>query len=67
MRKHAHARHAWVRLEHTGDFAEIRIEDDGVGFDPSNLPRRGLPRFGLNSMRERVESVGGIFSIHSAR
>ncbi len=67
VRKHAHARHAWVRLEHAGEFAEIRIEDDGVGFDPANLPRRELPRFGLNSMRERVESVGGAFAIYSAR
>ena len=45
----------------------LRINDDGVGFDPvmaSRLVSEG--HFGLAGMRERVEMVGGNLSIDSA-
>lgn len=46
-------------------FAERRIElklmDDGRGFDPEG----DHDGFGLIGMRERVEKIGGTFSIHS--
>ena len=37
------------------------VEDDGQGFDPA----RQTPGFGLPSMRERAEAVGGTFSVSS--
>jgi signal transduction histidine kinase len=40
----------------------LRISDDGKGFDPSQMPEG---RFGLVSMRERAERLGGQFSINS--
>jgi signal transduction histidine kinase len=39
------------------------IEDDGVGFDPDGLRRSDLPRFGMATMRERAEAVGGTFEV----
>ncbi|HEX3213477.1 MAG TPA: ATP-binding protein [Actinomycetota bacterium] len=45
----------------------LRINDDGVGFDPlvaSRLLSEG--HFGLAGMRERVEMVGGHLSIDSS-
>jgi signal transduction histidine kinase len=43
----------------------LEIRDDGQGFDPS-MPGRGFgPRFGLQSMRERVESIHGTFAVRS--
>jgi signal transduction histidine kinase len=42
---------------------EVIIEDDGVGFDPDGLRRTDLPRFGMATMRERAEAVGGTFEI----
>jgi signal transduction histidine kinase len=63
VRKHADARRAWVRLRPAGTGVEVVIEDDGVGFDPDRLRRTDLPRFGLATMRERVEAVGGTFGI----
>jgi signal transduction histidine kinase len=39
----------------------MMIEDDGVGFDPEGLRQS----FGLQAMRERVESLGGRFSVES--
>jgi signal transduction histidine kinase len=63
VRKHADARRAWVRLRPAGTGVEVVIEDDGVGFDPDRLRRTDLPRFGLATMRERAEAVGGTFGI----
>ena len=40
----------------------VSIEDDGKGFDPSTPAERG---FGLHSMRERVENLGGRFAVRS--
>jgi signal transduction histidine kinase len=65
VRKHARAARAGVRLERVGEFARLTIEDDGQGFDPTHVARGQWPRFGLQSMRERVESVGGSFTIES--
>ena len=63
VRKHAKARRAWVRLRPAGTGVEVVIEDDGVGFDPDGLRRTDLPRFGMATMRERAEAVGGTFEI----
>lgn len=67
VRKHAHAMHAKVRLERKNEFARITIEDDGQGFDPKQRAPGQWPRFGMQSMRERVESVGGTLAVRSAR
>lgn len=66
VRKHAHAQNAYVRFEHRGDAARVEIADDGIGFDPSNIERGEFPRFGLTSMRERVQAIDGTFAIESA-
>jgi signal transduction histidine kinase len=63
VRKHAKAQRAWVRLRPAGTGVEVVIEDDGVGFDPDGLRRSDLPRFGMATMRERAEAVGGTFEV----
>ena len=61
--KHSHAHHATVRLTYRSGMIHLFISDDGVGFDPMRKPTdHGL---GLISMRERMRSVGGEFSIWS--
>lgn len=47
------------------DVLVLEIEDDGDGFDPEEVGADRL-RFGLRSMRERTESLGGSLSITSA-
>ena len=37
----------------------VTVADDGIGFNPAEIGRPGFPRFGLTTMRERAESVGG--------
>jgi signal transduction histidine kinase len=66
VRKHAQAAHAKVRFERVGESARVSIEDDGQGFDLTQVVRGQRPRFGMQSMRERVESVGGTMSVRTA-
>jgi PAS domain S-box-containing protein len=63
--KHSMAQHASVELIGDAQTIRLRISDDGVGFESGqeNLSR-GL---GLISMRERLNSVGGTFSVCSGR
>lgn len=65
-RKHSHAKRVNVAIECTGDVAILTIEDDGVGFDPSTVARSMEGGFGLASMRERVEQIGGRIAVHTA-
>lgn len=65
IEKHAAARGVQVRLIFHAGGLRLRIVDDGRGFDVPAIradPRRGI---GLRNMRERVESIGGSFSIDS--
>jgi signal transduction histidine kinase len=58
--RHAHASTVHVRLRMFPDVTLV-VEDDGEGFDTA----KQTPGFGLQSMRERVEAVGGEFSVSS--
>ena len=60
--RHANAHRATVRLVATPDSVSLLVEDDGVGFDPSQTPEN---RHGLVGMKERVEMLGGAFRVES--
>lgn len=65
VRKHAVARRVWVRLKASDTLGQIEIEDDGQGFDLGGvLNEEG--RYGLHTMKERAESVGGTLEIETA-
>jgi signal transduction histidine kinase len=66
VRKHSGASTVAVRLRRTAEGLEIAIHDNGQGFDPEHTRRRDFPRFGLATMRERAESVGGTLRIESS-
>jgi signal transduction histidine kinase len=59
--KHSGAREIRLAALPKDDGIEIRIEDDGRGFD-TNQPAVGL---GLGTMRERTHRLGGSFEISS--
>jgi signal transduction histidine kinase len=65
VRKHASATRARVRLVMENGMVAASVEDDGVGFDPEALGRATVPRFGLSTMRERAEAIGGTLTITS--
>ncbi len=67
-RKHAKASHIWVRMRLVReDIALLEVQDDGKGFDVSevgsNYEQRGS--FGMVNMRERAAMVSGHLEIHS--
>jgi two-component system sensor histidine kinase UhpB len=64
--KHAGASRVTVSLAAENGSLRLRINDDGVGFDPIGVGRLlGEGHFGLAGMRERVEMVGGHLTIDS--
>ena len=67
-RKHARAKHIWVRLNRNGDLIHLEIEDDGVGFDLSSIQSNYEQRdsLGMVNLHERAEIVNGILKIDSS-
>lgn len=60
--RHSGASWAEVELLYEPDSVTLRVSDDGRGFDPGSPPKSG---FGLESMDERAERLGGTFDIES--
>jgi len=60
--RYSRAKRVTVTLRNDNGLLRIAVRDNGVGFDPSTTSS-GLPHFGLLLMRERCESVGGVFDI----
>jgi signal transduction histidine kinase len=66
VRKHAGATNAWITFnKQRADWLQMTIRDDGKGFDPHAPPDPSRKSYGLLSMRERVESLGGELAIDS--
>jgi len=65
--RHANASKAHVEIHFLKARVRVSIADDGRGFDVEEAlgVTRGLRGFGLLSMKERIESVGGVLSIRS--
>jgi len=63
--KHAAASRVQIRVEAGEEEARLVVEDDGVGPPPLVLAGRfaATARFGLFSIRERIEHLGGQFRI----
>ncbi len=66
VRKHARASQAHVRISTEDSKCNIIIEDNGVGFDVSDIKRDSWPQFGLQTMKERAESIEGTLDISSS-
>jgi CheY-like chemotaxis protein len=66
-----HARSSWARIKMVHEEAgilRITVSDEGVGFDSDEIVKnlgRG-DRFGLFSIRERLELIGGSLEINSS-
>jgi signal transduction histidine kinase len=61
--RHSHAETIWVSLQRASNGIELRVLDNGDGFDSS---KRREKHFGLELMAERVANVGGSFELHTA-
>lgn len=59
--RHSGADRVSVWLAEKAQTLQLRITDNGAGFDPAQV----TPGVGLVSMRERVEALGGALTVHS--
>ena len=64
-RKHAQARSALVRFSADSDGVLVTIADDGIGFPFTDGATGNRFGFGLQTMRERAETIGGSFTVCS--
>jgi len=64
--KHACAANVTLRLATSNDRVQLAVEDDGSGFSPREVGRRGgEPSYGLVGMQERAELVGARLEVSS--
>ena len=64
IEKHAHAHHVEVNLALQPKEAILRVSDDGVGLAHGAEDKPG--HYGLRGLRERVEGLGGAFTVAPA-
>jgi len=65
--KHANANKVKVSVRKIGSQISVSVEDDGVGFDSAKVASISVREggFGLFSIRERLEQLGGNLEIKS--
>lgn len=75
VRKHAEASAVTVTVSFFNDQVALDVHDNGVGFDPATVASSATvwphlhgqdSHFGLTTMRERVEELGGHLLVESA-
>ncbi len=62
--RHANASRVKITTAKKGRDLFLHINDDGKGFDPQEGQRAG---YGLKTMRERCEEIGGTFALTSGK
>lgn len=60
--KHAQATQAIVQLSYGNNMLMVTIEDNGIGFDPETVKRKGI---GLSNLPARVSLLNGEYRIES--
>ncbi len=67
IERHARASHVTVSLSQPGEFVQLVIIDDGIGFDAIRhaAKREEKATLGLVGMRERAVNVGGTVTVKS--
>lgn len=67
IQQHANAATATLTLGFLPGSVTLDIYDDGTGFDPSAAaPPSDAGGYGIRAMRQRVEQLGGVFSVESS-
>ncbi len=64
--RHGKAQQATLTCTVQGTHGELRVQDDGLGFNPEQLPQDGRGHFGLSVMHTRAVRLAGHLSIRSA-
>jgi len=61
--RHAQARCISVALRFEPEATRMEVADDGIGFDPPTVRKRG--GLGLRGMEERAQEMGGTWTVDS--
>ncbi|WP_216625827.1 GAF domain-containing sensor histidine kinase [Paenibacillus planticolens] len=61
--KHARSKDAFISLCTTPDHVHFEVKDEGIGFTKERRTRQ--VKFGMHTMRERAEALGGSFGVQS--
>lgn len=61
--KYAQARDVWIEMEQSGKMLNLKIWDNGIGFDINTIRANS---FGLSNLRKRVQDMDGKLRIDSA-
>lgn len=62
--RYANATHVNIIMELRQESIVVTIEDDGDGFEPESISRKS---FGILGMKERVQSLNGVFNLFSVK
>ncbi|HEY6843602.1 MAG TPA: GAF domain-containing sensor histidine kinase [Thermoanaerobaculia bacterium] len=65
VQKHSRATTANVDVRRRDGELVVVVSDNGVGFNPAAPVRSNFPRFGLSTMHERAQTIGGQLKIDS--
>ena len=63
--RHSGARHVKLELIYGESSVQLRVADDGCGFDPAKMLSPAAGHFGCQGMRERAEQIGARFTLQS--
>lgn len=61
--RHAQAKKVEISLHCINNQLQLKISDDGIGFDPEKIEKQY--QFGVFGMKERVRNLGGVFKFIS--
>lgn len=62
IEQHSSASKATIKLSRSGNYLTLRIEDDGVGFNPVEIKKGN----GLNNMLYRAGLIGGVLNVQAS-
>jgi signal transduction histidine kinase len=65
VRKHAKATRVAIGIDLVNGQIVTTVADDGQGIAATTRPTFGVPQFGMSTMRERAEALGGTLEIDS--
>lgn len=60
--RHANASMVKIKLDETKNFLQLRVKDNGIGFNPSSIK----PGLGIMNIFTRTENLGGTAEINSS-
>jgi two-component system sensor histidine kinase DegS len=66
IRDHAQATQAKVMLDMGERLIRVSVEDNGRGFDPDTQSKEEAKKYGLPTLKDRIDKVGGSLDVESA-